>query len=181
MLVVIAIIGVLAALLMHLLPRANDMKVRARVKAELALVEMAIEHYKEKKGFYPPDNANDSSLNSLYYELSGTTLTNGIFTTLDGSTTILAASVPAAFGNTVTGFINCNEDAKNFLPTIKANQVRTSGTTKFLSIDVRGPNGVPCPWHYNSSSPTHNPNGFDLWVEVLLNNQTNIFGNWKKD
>src|SRR5205823_2147658 len=45
MLVVIAIIGLLAALLMNLLPRASNMKIRTRVKAELAQVDMAIEHY----------------------------------------------------------------------------------------------------------------------------------------
>src|SRR5436305_141846 len=73
MLVVIAIIGLLAALLMNLLPRASNMKIRTRVKAELAQVDMAIETYKEKRGYYPPDNPSNPGSNSLYYELVGTT------------------------------------------------------------------------------------------------------------
>src|SRR5580765_111185 len=90
LLVVIAIIGLLAALLMNLLPRANDMKVRTRVKAELAQVEMAIEHYKEKRGYYPPDHPSNPGTNSLYYELVGTTFDgNNTFTPLNGDPPIL--------------------------------------------------------------------------------------------
>ena len=41
------------------------MKVRARVKTELAQLETAIETYKEKRGYYPPDNPAPRPLTAL--------------------------------------------------------------------------------------------------------------------
>jgi len=38
-----------------------------------------------------------------------------------------------------------------------------------------------CAWRYNSSSPTNNPSSFDLWVDVIINGQTNRFSNWSRD
>lgn len=46
----------------------------ARVKVELAAIELAIEAYKQKFGHYPPDNPNDTEHNQLFYELRGTLL-----------------------------------------------------------------------------------------------------------
>ena len=187
MLVVIAIIGLLAALVMGILPRANDMKIRTRVKAELAQLETVIEHYKEKRGYFPPDNASDPGANPLYYELVGATYdkSKNEYTTLTGDGPVPAAAITAAFG--VGGIVNANsaggaEDAKNFFTAIKANQISTNGPVKFLGISTQGPNHSSfCPWFYNSSNPIHNANGFDLWVDVMLNGKTNTFGNWKKD
>jgi len=192
MLVVIAIIGVLSALLLNLLPRAANMKVRTRVKAELAQLETAIEAYKEKRGHYPPDHPGLPSTNSLYYELVGTALNNASsgnpsYTTLSGDNSILTTDVMAAFG--VPGFINANataDDAKNFHPVLKVGQQTTEiqingHQVKLLSVACKGPNGDFCVWNYNSSTPVHNPNSFDLWVDVLLSGKTNTFGNWKKD
>ena len=36
------------------------------------------------------------------------------------------------------------------------------------------------PWRYNSSSPTNNPNSYDLWVDVLIGGKTNRFSNWSR-
>lgn len=187
LLVVIAIIGILTALVMGLLPRAANAKVRARVKAELAQLETAVESYKEKRGFYPPDNPKDAGANSLYYELSGTTFSpaKGIYTILsDAGSSITAASVSTAFG--AGGIVNSTADeAKNFYPALKASQARDMKVNgvmvKVLGIAVKGPTGDFCPWFYNSSTPAHNPNGYDLWVDVILNGQTKRFGNWKED
>ena len=189
LLVVIAIIGVLSALLLNLLPRAANMKVRTRVNAELHELVTVIEGYKEKRGHYPPDNPADPAANSLYYELVGTSLNSGVYTTLAGDSPISANDVSMAFN--ATGFVNANasggaDDAKNFHPVLKANQqVRdmpvNNKTVKLLGVATKGPNGDFCVWNYNSSTPAHNPNSFDLWVEVLLSGKTNTFGNWKKD
>ena len=170
------------------------MKVRTRVKSELAQLETAIEHYKEKRGFYPPDNPANPGSNSLYYELSGTTnytqLNPRTYITFGGDS-ILASSVSVAFG--VDGFINANsdvaggaDDARNYHQALNINrQVKTMNVNgvdvKLLGVQTKGPSGDFCPWIYNSSNPVHNPHGFDLWVEVSISGQTKAFGNWKQD
>jgi hypothetical protein len=163
------------------------MKVRTRVNAELHQLVTVIEGYKEKRGHYPPDNLGKPAENSLYYELVGTTNTGtGTFTTLTGESPISGAVISTAFG--AAGFVNANasggaDDAKNFYTTLNVSQqVRTNGAgVNFLAVACKGPNGDFCVWNYNSSNPVHNPNSFDLWVDVLLSGKTNTFGNWKKD
>jgi len=34
---------------------------------------------------------------------------------------------------------------------------------------------------YVSSSPTNNPNSYDLWVDVVMNGKTNRLSNWSKE
>src|SRR3989442_13839952 len=56
MLVVIGIIGLLAAMVIALFPRFADLKIRSRIKGEMGQLETAINSYNSKRGFYPPDN-----------------------------------------------------------------------------------------------------------------------------
>ena len=102
MLVVIAVIAILAALIAPLAGNASKTGKINRTKAELAQLETAIEAYKNKKGFYPPSNANSTNAmwNPLFYELTGT-LTDKNQTTyqrLHGTETISAADIQAIFG-----------------------------------------------------------------------------------
>jgi hypothetical protein len=30
-----------------------------------------------------------------------------------------------------------------------------------------------------STQPTNNPNGFDLWADVIIGKQRRLFGNWR--
>jgi len=188
MLVVIAIIGLLSALIAGLVGRAKNAEVRTRVKGELAQLETAIEHYKEKRGFYPPDNPGNPGTNLLYYELSGMKLEGGIYKTIaDDGTTLPANAVQAAFG--VPGIVNANspdgaEDAQNFHQALKtASQVREVDVNgvkvKLLGMAISGPSGDFSPWYYNRSNPTNNPNSYDLWVEVFVSGHPKKFGNWK--
>src|SRR5438105_6095650 len=87
MLVVIAVIAILAAMIFPVTKAVNRNKMRSKAKAELASIKDAIDGYKVKLGHYPPDNPDDPRRNQLFYELLGTTLNNGIYTTLDGSAT----------------------------------------------------------------------------------------------
>ena len=78
------------------------------------------------------------------------------------------------------------DEAKDFYPGLKGQQVKDLNINgvrvKLLGISTKGPNNADfCPWFYNSSTPAHNPNGFDLWVEVVISGQTKKFGNWKED
>src|SRR5436190_10596583 len=89
LLVVIAIMAVLAALIIPITGAVTRHKLRSRTKTEMRLIENAIEDYKTKKGYYPPDNPGiQFGFNELYYELSGTTVNGTVYTTMDGNTTI---------------------------------------------------------------------------------------------
>ena len=115
LLVVISVLAILAALTFPAIQGAKLSMLRARAKAEMLAVQTVIENYKDKLGYYPPDNRIATNvlnpeayaLNQLYYELLGTTNASGTFHTLDDSAQINAADLPVAFGANVTGFMNC--------------------------------------------------------------------------
>ncbi len=85
LLTVMAIIGVLAALI---LPVAGAVKKHQYIynsQTQMAQLETAIDRYKAAYGFYPPDTPGNSMTNHLYYELVGTTNNGGNYVTLNGS------------------------------------------------------------------------------------------------
>jgi len=204
LLVVIAIIAALAALTFPAVRAAKIAALRSRAKSEMAQIETGIERYKDKLGYYPPDNPTSYyTLNQLYYELLGTTNANGVYRTLDGSAQI--ANTPAAFqaafgpGSAVTGFMNCvrggGDDVPSgaaFLSGLKPSQFLaiTNGSSPVpvcavLGSRLDGPleyqnaqGGKINPWRYNSSSPQHNPKSYDLWIDVLAGDKTNRICNW---
>ena len=188
LLIVIAIIGFLAGMIVMLLPGMAMKRTRSRVKTELSQVESAIDNYKVQRGFYPPDNPANPGTNSLYYELSSTALNQAktIYTTVWGDT-LPVGSISATFG--ASGFINSNftaDDAKNYHSSLRTNSQAKVFTVngakvRLLGVSVKGPIGDFCPYFYNMSNPTHNPNGYDLWVEVLVSGQVRRYGNWKED
>ena len=202
LLVVIAIIAILAALLFPAFQSVKKNGIRNKTKAELRQVETAIESYKAKYGFFPPDNSTNV-VNQLFYELQGTALKGNVFETLDGRERIFAASVPAAFGSAVAGFVNCTKGGagddssvaqKFFGSGLKPGQYgfATNNGVRFglLTCSVTWPAnlgnlvaGAPelNPFRYNSSSPVHNPKSFDLWVDVVVGGKTNRFCNWNAE
>lgn len=196
LLAVIAIIGVLAAMLLPTAGAIKAAQLRKRAQTELAKMESAIKGYKDAYGFYPPGNTGSLLENQLFYELIGTTNTQTaanqppIFQTLDGSSTVTANDVTNAFY--VGGFVNCakpnaSEDAKparSFLSDLKPGQsadATVNGkTVRLLVCTVEGPpnsTGVN-PFRYNSANPTNNPGTFDLWVDILVRGKTNRISNW---
>ncbi|MGH7975889.1 MAG: type II secretion system protein, partial [Limisphaerales bacterium] len=178
LLTVIAIIGVLAALLFPAFSAVKKHALINHAQAEMAQLETAIGSYKAAYGFYPPSNTNTFSdiswarTNQLYFELSGTTNNGGIFQTLDDGAEISSSEAGSLFG--VDGFINCNKPgasddapkARNFLPDLKPNQTVTYTTNpppnvvKILVSSVGGPDASYSPlgaqfqginpWRYNS-------------------------------
>jgi type II secretory pathway pseudopilin PulG len=195
MLVVIAIIGILAALTVALVGVASRNSRESRVKAELNRLVTAIEAYKAELGFYPPDNQKnprDPRVNQLFYELVGTYQSGGIFRTANDKESISPAAINTFFG--VQGFANVADSpakVKNFLPQLKDREVAEYSSTpddvELLVLPVKGPNMVTGPsgtplntWRYVATGPTNNPRSFDLWAEVDLGaNNIRIIGNWK--
>jgi prepilin-type N-terminal cleavage/methylation domain-containing protein len=192
LLVVIAVIGVLAALI---LPVAGSMKRNATIKkaqAELQQIASGIEAYKEKLGFYPPENPNNAATNALYFELLGTELKGAQLVTLDGSAKIPQFQVQTRLG--IGGFVNCsgakNADdapaAKAFLTQLRPAQwvefvPGTDIIIRLLTCSVRwSPDNSPNPWHYRAASATNNAGSFDLWINIFLGGKTNRISNWNK-
>jgi prepilin-type N-terminal cleavage/methylation domain-containing protein len=204
LLVVIGVISILAALTFPAMNAVKVAQARHRARAELTYIETAIEAYKTKLGFYPPDNGGYYLTNQLYFELLGTTLIldpSGkpfSFQTLDGSASILVTGFRAAFGSatTVTGFMNTSKpgagddvpNAVKFLTELKAAQflaVNSPVNSTVLGVSMSGMpvftgpnNGEIVPYGYNSSSPVHNPKSFDLWVDIIAGGKTNRISNW---
>jgi len=201
LLVVIAIIAILASMIFPITWAVNRAKIRSRGQAELTQIETAIEQYKIKHGHYPPDNAGYWTTNQLFFELSGTTLNNGVYKTLDGSCQIDASAVSNVFRN-VGGFVNCTRGgggdeggvATRFLNSLKPDQTaELDSGARVLVGPVAWPEGayqpmpVPPakvvglnPWCYNASHPTNNPSTYDLWIDVMIGSKTNRISNWSK-
>jgi prepilin-type N-terminal cleavage/methylation domain-containing protein len=202
LLIVIAIIGIIAGFIFVSTKAINRQKIQAKARAELATVESAIINYQTKLGHYPPDNPDSPWRNQLYYELLGVNLVGPNFVTLDGTAQIPAASVSTWIGPQVGGFVNLTTGSGDeghpaiaFLKGLKPGQSATiapPGTPPGLTIlacsvpwpanlvSVTGNNDGVNPVCYNSSAPVNNPESFDLWIDVVINNQTNRVCNWSK-
>ena len=208
LLAVIAIIATIAALIIPVTRALKRKQTVSVAQAELKQVETAIEYYKSKTGFYPPDNPGNPVVNQLYYELEGTILTNdnSVYFTLDGSTNISVIDVPAAFTGGVAGFANSGTSLKGtddkpgpvcFISDLKPNQlgsITLPNDHQFtvLACSQSWPlnpglaqvkNGDPSglnPWRYVSTNPTNNPGSYDLWVDVLIGGATNSISNWSQ-
>jgi prepilin-type N-terminal cleavage/methylation domain-containing protein len=190
LLVVISIIGVLAALIIPVAGTVNIHKKINTAQAELQGLESDLENYKAKYGVYPPGNGTNYVVNQLYYELSGATNNNGSYITLDGNSTVSAVDYGNQFNQ--SGLLNCTKPAgdetvyaKNFLPGIKANEISfaTNSAGKqfyYLVTSVGGPDVGYQPIPGYSANPfryaypgINNPNSYDLWVQLSINSTTN--------
>ncbi len=206
LLIVISIITLLAGLTFPAVRSARISVMRARARAEMIQLQAAIERYKDKLGYYPPDNPGNWERNQLYYELLGTTnigsVASPVYLTLDGSAQIKFADFPQAFpivppNQGVAGFMNCARpgrgdevpNAATFLNGLKTGQfvVITNSTNpdlcRILVCGLEGPllttvgPGIN-PWRYVSSNPHYNQKSFDLWIDILAGGKTNRICNW---
>jgi prepilin-type N-terminal cleavage/methylation domain-containing protein len=205
LLVVISIIGLLASLTVGLTGLATRKSKEARIRTEMTKLVNAIENYKTALGFYPPDHritdpANPSqdislpSPNQLFYELSGTIYTNAQFYIPGRQEGLNAAQIQAYFGKT-SGFANAARDPQDlkFTEEFKSSQYQRIRETPYavdvLAVPVPGParwaikftSTTVNPWLYVSTSPTNNPDRYDLWTEVVIGGKTIRFSNWEKD
>jgi prepilin-type N-terminal cleavage/methylation domain-containing protein len=207
LLTVMAIMGVLAALILPVMHAVKIHQYIYNTQAEMAQLETAIDRYKAACGFYPPSPTTpptmgtpSSYFNQLYYELGGTTSTNngGSYVTLDGSSQLLAGQVAQAFAG-VGGFMNCTKSAagedstaaRNFLPDLKPKQFTAISNNVLVNILIGSVGGPSVqyqllgqqdinPWRYVCPG-INNPGSYDLWMElVFAPGQTNLICNWTK-
>ena len=197
LLIVISIIAILASMIIPISGAVNRNKIKAKARVELEQVATAIALYQAKLGHYPPDNPANPITNLLYFELLGTTLTNGSYVTLDGSAYVRVQDLGTIFGGVpprVGGVINRTEGsggdegrtASAFVNGFKPGEVATifedgNNRVKILVASVPAPTGRLSPISYVSTSPTNNPNSFDLWLDFIINGKTNRVSNWNKE
>ncbi len=199
LLAVISIIGVIAALLIPVAGSVSRTKKINTAQAELQLIETSLENYKAQHGFYPPSNALNPLKNPLYYELEGVILTNGSYATLDGNASLATSAYGSHFN--VGGVFNitrgAGEDgavAHDYLPGLKnsmigfGTNINNPGITfYYLVTSVGGPDPQYFPLQYSSYNPfryeypgTNNPNSYDLWVVLSINNTKYLVCNWSQ-
>src|SRR5436190_3297919 len=180
MLVVIAIIGILASLVVGLSRTVSAKKRIARTTVELNRLVTWIQGYKDKVGTYPRDNRVRPELNLLFYELAGSTNTGSGFTTLLGPS-IDSATLNAKFN--IASLANSSTDrseVKRFIEDLKPDATNSIDNAIIsLVAPVEGPNGRVNAWYYLAPG-TNNPNSFDLWADIIVNGKTNRIGNWKE-
>jgi len=207
LLTVIGIIALLAGIIIPLAGVANKLKRNAEARALIDMVDTAITQYKNKKGFYPPDNTVSGVTkpfpNPLFYELWGATVVNPATPITYGDNYVAGDSITAdkitSFFN-VGGFMNASADSTeiySFLPTLKKTQVaRLNPVTQppqppvwVLACQSAGPpavmttnNGIRFNQvQYVVNNPTNRPGFYDLWVDIIVGGKTNRISNWSKD
>ena len=145
LIVVVAIIAILAALIIPIAGVANQHKQIALAQTQLKYVESAIDEYKTKLGFYPPDNTNNFAMNPLYFELMGTTNDGAgqasgptVYGTLDGSAWINTKSSPSIVDIfSLSGFANTSTRSRS--------DDQGAAATTFLKNLTPSQIGVPDP------------------------------------
>lgn len=203
LLTVIAVIAILAGLLMPVFNIVKRKSLIQQATSERDVLETAIQNYHDKFGYYPPGNANPAlaTTNQLYYELLGTTVTNGsFFTTLDGSSSISNGPPTTVMMNYfgTSGFMNSTrgsgEDlvkAQTFFPGLKSTQIATNADNVFVIVTaINSPGYAPMgnfrtrdavntanPWRYVYPG-VNNPSSYDLWIKVMVGGKTNLICNW---
>lgn len=199
LLVVISIIGVLAAMIF---PVAAGIKNKATIKkaqAQVRLVSQLIERYQTRFGYLPPDHPAEVARNSLYFELVGSTREGTVapfsYTSLDGAAKISEVDCQTVFGtgailNSTKSGAEESKPAEPFLKQLRPEQFYeyTSGgsTIRLLTCSIPWPQqagevlpGVPLvnPFRYLKNG-TNNPGSFDLWVDIVVGGKSNRIGNW---
>jgi prepilin-type N-terminal cleavage/methylation domain-containing protein len=198
MLVVIAVIAILAGIIIGVLPAARNKAIRSSVKTEMKAVETAINSYKAKHNFFPPDNPtpNGHATPPLYYELTGatnsyadpSTKTNPKYHSLASHEEFTPKQVQDLFG--IGGFMNTgtSEDEASVVNFFKAKAPRVREMPaanglpayKLLVAPRNGPDKELAVWHYNKSNPTNNVGEYDLWAEIDIGGEKVVIGNWEK-
>ncbi|WCJ61058.1 type II secretion system protein [Fontisphaera persica] len=185
-LMVLAIIGVLAAIALTILPVAKDRSLRSRAETQLRQIEAAIEAYHAKHGLYPPDNpGGNTAVHQLFYELTGVLWDGTRFTDLHQQ--------PIDMGKLgVGGIVHAakpGQTIRNFFGDTIPDTVDIGGV-KLLKAPGEWPPGVGTPpvpthpsvnvWRYKSTNPDHNKNSYDLWADLVIRGKIVRISNWER-
>ena len=172
LLAVIVIIAVLAALTVGLYSAVRDKTVESTILAEMEQVKLALQSYKEKHGNFPP------SLRPPPYPLSGPA-NNKLYYYLSGEAELMRSfnlTSLAQLHDLDPGIIKehrIKDGIKNLLPNLKKEQFHTIVNGKLKNRGVlysplpdKDDTTKRAPWIYNSRTPTHNRETYDLSVKI---------------
>jgi prepilin-type N-terminal cleavage/methylation domain-containing protein len=172
-LLVISIIAVLAALTVGLYSVVRDKTVESTILAEMEQVKLALQSYKEKHGNFPPSYPPPPP-----YPLSGPT-DNKLYYYLSGEAELMRS--PDLTDLTELHDMNPGEikerrmdgGIKNLLPNLKKEQFHTIVNGKLTNLGIlysplpdKDDTTKRAPWIYNSRTPTHNRETYDLSVKI---------------
>jgi prepilin-type N-terminal cleavage/methylation domain-containing protein len=202
LLVVITIMGMIAAMVIGMSALAARKKQDAVVTAMKTRLMLFIDTYHSKMGFYPPDNGNNATaipgtpqyeqftgMNSLIYELTGAANIGTSFMPFDGPPAITGSNFFLAYSR--GGIANSLPDEMHVfyqpLPNPKDYVTNYVNGIAFKQLIVPVPLAGTAinAWHYDCSNPNrHNPMTYDLWAEYSAgrdksgNPITATNGNW---
>jgi len=161
MLVVIGIIGALAALILNLAPMASEAKKNKLVEAQKNALITMIDAYKDKMGSYPIDNTwntnqfnydmGSSRTNLLFYELAGVTYQNILakgkagYAALDGKNNVFSSTIEKYMGQG-SGIANSINSQKFYTLPLEPRAVPLRSNEPFKPIpgsDKLDPNYTP--------------------------------------
>lgn len=203
LLVVLAIIGIVASLVVGMIGPVKAKQMEAQVSASKNVILLSIQSYQAKLNFYPPDNgflvsASPSfpvgsqynydglaATNPLIYELTGATnnyLTPGNFSFFDGTSNITSTMYSNVFNRSAVNNGNPDEPhdfLQSGLNSKSYSAYWTNGGLSLYGLIVPVPYSptttTPNFWHYDSSSTNrHNQNSFDLWAEYTLPTRSGV-------
>jgi len=201
MLVVIAIIGIIAALVINMDGPAKARQRQVQVESTKQKLLIAIDNYQSKLNYYPPDNTNllGSTIgpNGTY---DGLAATNSLLYELTGATNYMAAGTIQLFDGTnvqtnvfftTYGRLAVNNAYQDAPPQIFLQPRAGEYTNYYQGSPLKGLL-VPVPlaypnnmnnnfWHYDASTTNrHNMTSYDLWAEYAApTSGSNItIGNW---
>ncbi len=170
----------------------------AEVCQQRQFIAGAIDAYRQALNFYPPDHVLqenplvvDAYTNQLLYELVGTVhdSTNRYFMPA-GFSPISAQMVKSYFNaDSIANSVERPEqirhflDSSNIIATLAVHQKPDVALLAFFpsweGIEPELMSQIELgSWRYNHSSPTHNPGGYDLWIEIHTDQTNIVIGNW---
>jgi prepilin-type N-terminal cleavage/methylation domain-containing protein len=203
-LVVIAIMGIVAAMVLTAGQYASKVKKETAVKAEREKLQTMIDNYQSKLNFYPPDNGilinpqilNNPALydgytasNPLVYELTGGSNNTSFAVVFNNNNLTLigpSGTYNAVFNRTAIANSDASEPQNFFKPPPLPQDYTNYPGTPVVGLVVPAPitNGQLNFWHYDASSPNrHNQNSYDLWAEFSVGSKNGNLvietnGNW---
>ena len=207
LLVVIGVIAILVGLIVAAAGHAMSAARQRHVEAQRESLTSAIEAYKRKVGYYPPDNPNNPAQSPLFYELTGPLPPPTQTAVRPGTLPDKRRHLRRRHGD-LPG-LRSNERPRKRCRVCECfrrpqpgpkllrgcSQVRHHRQTRhhwrhqhLFGVPLSGPlatNTVDgknlAPWSYVSTNPTNNSGSYDLWVDVTSGGKTNRFSNWSKE
>ena len=162
MMVVVFIIALLAAIGVAMHTSVIGKRFDVKIRSEMAQIILAIEAYKEKNGYFPPDDP----LDPLNPADIADPKENGLFKNLNDES-FKRLMNPAM----KTGY------EKDLLPNL--NLAQYEGDHLVAPAPNPVASNVPNRWRYISLKPKFNTAGFDLWAEYKGPKGLITIGNWK--